>query len=974
MIEMKRVGKALVLAAFLTLATGVHAHPGEDAWLLLEQGRLVAARDAATGEDLLSRWILATIQYENDPDFVADGPVARAAVAFEGKDFGTAAEILTEIPADNLDRSDSLHRDLRLGACYVELGRINEAENLLTDAIETAHDLQRPASECFGLLTRGRARVRLRQVEPPREDLQAALDLAVANDAHEWAGVATIALSVVSRLQMDLEDALKWRREALEHYRAAGSLPGQARALHYIATIEIMQGDLTRAMTRLQDADALALEAASEAQHGAILGEMAAINFHLGDFERALDQYREAVRLAPNPWRRGMMLVNIGSILEYRHETEEAVPVLQEALDLMRQVGDHRTETQAMQSLGEAYIELGRFDEGLAVLDEAIATAREFEIPMSEASALEIKGSALLKRGDATAARLVYDEAIERARAIDYFDSLEWALLGRARAARAEGRLQKALGDLEEALAEVAEVRRRSGGSASVTGGITGQAGGITGEMIDLLFELDGKDPGAGHAAHAYAVEQQARARSFLDLMGEAEYDLQISTVPGYRDQEAEILTRIIGLEKDLAAAPGDSVGTLRARLAAAENALEVLSARLRDADPRYARVLYPEPLGLQEVCREVLEPGEVLLEYRLGEDRSFLWVLTSESGRMLALPGREAIEGAVRDLLPLLQDYNLTGPEAGWYAPAARNLYRMLVEPAAAEVAAADKLIICPDGILHYLPFEALLTEDSSAAAFADLPWLVRDRMVRYTPSVSVLALLGKRERAGGSRWLLLGDPLLADGGDAGLFARAAGAAGLPPLPWAGRELEALAKEAPAGKARVLRAADATGQALADAGREGDLRLVHVASHGLFNEARPRYSGLVLSTDPEQGDDGFLSISEVLALELDCDQVVLSACASALGPHVSGEGRVGLTRSFIFAGARSVVSALWDVSGQETARFMELYYARLGTGGSDRDEALAAAKRAMWHAEAEGVDPAHPAFWAAFVLSGAGN
>jgi CHAT domain-containing protein len=146
------------------------------------------------------------------------------------------------------------------------------------------------------------------------------------------------------------------------------------------------------------------------------------------------------------------------------------------------------------------------------------------------------------------------------------------------------------------------------------------------------------------------------------------------------------------------------------------------------------------------------------------------------------------------------------------------------------------------------------------------------------------------------------------------------------------------------------------------------------VASHGLFNEARPRYSGLVLSPDPASGDDGFLSISEVLALDLDCDQVVLSACASALGPHVSGEGRVGLTRSFIFAGARSVVSALWDVSGQETARFLALYYARLGAGGADRDEALAAAKRAMWAEGAEGVDPAHPAFWAAFVLSGAGH
>ncbi len=781
-------------------------HSGEAAWWLLEQGHPAEAARTAAGTDLLSRWIRATARHAGDETFAPREVTARAAVAFENKDFSTAAGLLEAmVLADTTDVSgaaDALHRDLRLGACYVELGRIEEAEALLTAAIVSARRLERSASECYGLLTRGRARVRLRQVEPPRADLRAARELAVTHEAHEWAGVAAIALSVVSRLQMDLEDALRWRRQALEHFRAAGSLPGQARALHYIATIEIMQGDLTRAMTRLQDADALALAAGAEAQHGAIMGEMAAVNYHLGDFERALAQYREAVRLAPNPWRRGMMLVNIGSILEYRRQTAAAIPVLQEALELMRAVGDHRTETQALQSLGEAHIELGHFAEGLAALDDAIATAREFDIPLSEASALEIRGQGLLKKGDLQGAREAFAEAIARSRQIGYFDSLVWALLGHAQVERASGRPEQALRDLEDALQKVAAVRRRSGGAGSVTGGITGQADGIYGEMIDLLYDLHTSEPAGGFARRAYAVVQEARARAFLDLMTEAEFDLNVSAVPGYQEQEREILARIVDLETRLQKAAADSTGPLKAGLATAENELELLAARVRDADPRYAAILYPDPERGDPT--RLLGPDEVLLEYRLGRERSFLWVVTREGLRMTVLPARAVIEDALQEFLPLLWDYNLTGPEAAWYIPGARRLHTMLVAPAAPEVQAHDRLLICPDGLLHYLPFGTLLTKDTTARSFAELPWLARDRLLAYVPSMAIAERLRNAAPVTGQTWLLVGDPVLAAGEDAGLFAHAAGAADLPALPFAQREL-ALVEQAASHDVRRL-------------------------------------------------------------------------------------------------------------------------------------------------------------------------
>ncbi len=978
MIHMGKVGKVLLgvlilLSGYWSVAEAV-TDP-EQAWIHLERGQTKKALDLGLqGRDALSQWVVALAEIRAQLEPSNPGNVGRSAQAFESRDFELSAELLEKLLAEASLPEDQLHYQLRLGASLLELGQVQEAEQILTEAIEAARSKRMVVSECYGLLSRGRARVRMRQVEPPREDLQASLQLSRRLETHRWAGVAAIALSVVSRLQMDLDDALFWRETALEYYRHAGDLPGQARAMHYIATIGIMRGELTRSMTQLLDAAELARRAESSSELGGILGEMAAINYLLGDFDQALDQYREAVRLAPNPWRRGMMLVNIGSIYEFQGQFDLALPALEEALELMRQVGDRRSETTALQSLGEALCELEQCEQGLAYLDQAITAAREYDIPLSEASALEIKGHSLLRQGNLEGAASAFEEAIGLAQRIDYFDVLEWSLLGRAQVARAKGQPEKALKDLQGALNEVAAVRRRSGGSSQVTGSILNQAGSIYDEMIDLLFEMNQRTEGAGFDLQAFQVAQEARARSFLDLMTEAEYDLNISAVSGYRQQESEILSRIIELEKKLETSAPDSIGSWKADLVATESELNLLAARLRQDDPRYADILYPDPISAGQVQRKVLKPGELLLEYTLGEKASYLWVISKGAVRLVQLPDQDQIDEQVRQFLPLLRDYNLTGNEAAWLEQPARGLYQVLLEPAAAEISGADRLIICADGILHYLPFEALLTRDTPSGSFAELPWLVMEKIVTYTPSASVLGQIrwGTQSEKSRGPWLLVGNPLLDRGEDAGLFARAAGATGLPPLPFAGDELAALASLAPS---QVLEGKQATLGHLKEAGKRRDLGLVHFASHGLFNEVRPRYSGLVISSDPAQGDDGFLSISEVLALDLECDQVVLSACASALGPHVTGEGRTGLTRSFMFAGARSVVSALWDVSGFETARFMEKLYRRLAEGTQDRAACLTEAKREMIAQKTENDrNTAHPVFWAAFVLSGDGR
>ena len=336
---------------------------------------------------------------------------------------------------------------------------------------------------------------------------------------------------------------------------------------------------------------------------------------------------------------------------------------------------------------------------------------------------------------------------------------------------------------------------------------------------------------------------------------------------------------------------------------------------------------------------------------------------------------------------MPMLRDYNLLGDDATYFVPEARSLAQTLLGPALDDLKEATRVTIVPHGILHYLPFEILLpvTKDGLTArtTFASLPYLVSFCDVGYVPSASILKSLRTASRdaaePAGTELLLLANPTLPAQDEMGLLVQVAVGSVLEPLAFVGEEARRLRALFPQNRTVVLEGAQATAVNLQRSAEDGSFAFVHFATHGIFNERRPQYSGLVLSPDAAEDDDGFLTMGEVFGLDLECDQVTLSACTSGLGEHVSGEGLVGLTRAFMYAGARNVLATLWEVSGRETAQFMVTFYEEFRRGGSaDRVHAVAEAKRCMIAGGDDGlrpgVDLAHPFFWAPFVLTGAGR
>jgi CHAT domain-containing protein len=401
----------------------------------------------------------------------------------------------------------------------------------------------------------------------------------------------------------------------------------------------------------------------------------------------------------------------------------------------------------------------------------------------------------------------------------------------------------------------------------------------------------------------------------------------------------------------------------LRRQTAALERERSMLDQRIRREDPRYAEVRYPLPVELQTVQRR-LGPNQVLLEYSLGERRSVVFAVTRD--RLVAcddLPAADAVRTRVGELRAAL-----TSPSRalafGAFVRVARRLHDELLACALDRVDPGAELVIVPDGPLHFVPFEVLLTAEAGpAATWADLPYLVRRQPVGYTPSASVLARLESQAPApagAGPRFIGFGDPVAS--GDAGPFGNRRPAA----LAHSEEEVRRIAELFGDRSSVVYLGAEATEENVKDNPLLRQAQWVHFATHGVVDAARPRRSGLLLARSEGSAEDGVLSMGEVFNLELGGALVVLSACETGLGKEVSGEGVVGFTRAFLYAGARNVLISLWPVEDRSTAELMIAF-----KRSSDRQGALV---EALQEAKRELLDDgryADPRYWAPFVLVG---
>jgi CHAT domain-containing protein/tetratricopeptide (TPR) repeat protein len=512
--------------------------------------------------------------------------------------------------------------------------------------------------------------------------------------------------------------------------------------------------------------------------------------------------------------------------------------------------------------------------------------------------------------------------------------------------------------------------------------------------LASELFRHGGK---AEDLHVAFTAVEQGRGRVFLEAVARARAH-QVGGVPEkLRAQEFDLGSHLRGLDAAIARENAKTLDKRNATLVKdlyeqrekKQKELDAFADRLRKTYPQYAALQHPKPCTLQQ-ARDCLADNEVAVLFALDRKDSYALVVhkkpaPGDKGRGVAvvrLPGSDVLA----PLVATLTDEDVLKSDGRCRALGSR-LHALLLKPLEKHLKGKD-LVLAPDGVLWQLPFELLV---EGRTADDDGRYLAETRQIRYTPSLTVLHLIGLWEetrKAPAEPLWALGDPVFSKDdrrgtGDlhaetAGLLARYArrrrGGTAWARLPATGAEVRAIAGLHGAPKDDVVtdaRACEKVVKAASDRAVLSRKRYVHLATHGILGSALGRPPSLVLSLVGNDGkvelggaNDGFLTMQEVTHLKLNADLVVLSACQSARGEVVPGEGVMGLTRAFLYAGSRGVVCSLWSVDDERTADLMKAMYAELKKG-KGAAEALALARRKLIAEEQA------PFYWAPFILIG---
>jgi CHAT domain-containing protein len=820
-----------------------------------------------------------------------------------------------------------------------------------------------------------------------------------------------------------LEIALNYTCQAIQIARSIGDRDQEANLLVGLGSLHKDSGNFQKALDNYSQARQIFASLSSRFGEALAIEAIGVVYLLLGDPQRAIDNFTQSAPIFSSMGikpRECNALNNLGAAFRRLGKRRIALGYHNRALAIARESGDAMSEARTIGYKGDVYYAMGDARRAYDCYDAELKACRMMGAATCVAETLRSIGVTALAMGDRENGLDLLGQALNQSR-LNGQRALEGlTLLQLARANYNSGNLPEARRQIEQSL-EIGESMRADLMERDFRESFFTPVLKVLGLYINILMALHEREPAAGYDALALQASERARARGLLEQLAESNSEIRQGVDPQLLERE-RVLQRQLNAKaaaranvsqnkgaEELAATFDEEIAELTTRLSEVE-------AQIRASSPRYAALTLPEPITVAEIQRDLLDQDTVLLEFALAGGQGWLWVLTRDTLISYNLPIPARINSASRRIHELLsarqpkkgitasQQETLIAEADVEFRNVATRMSRILLSPISSKLRQewkGKRLAIVASEALEYVPFAAL-----PHPAPGNYRPLIADHEVVNLPSATALAMIRRETPAGGAGMktlAMLADPVFeatdprlvklrkqrASNGGAGARARSAyvssGASaisselerstkdfklptGFSRLPFSREEAEAIARFVP--KSSLL---NATGfqanRATATAPELSRYRIIHFATHGLLNSEHPLLSGLVFSLVDENGkpQDGFLRMHEIYNLQLPAELVVLSACQTALGEEIKGEGLVGLARGFMHAGARRVVASLWQVDDMATAQLMGHFY----RGMLKENLRPAAALRAAQIELSRSQRWSSPYYWAGFVMQG---
>ena len=881
--------------------------------------------------------------------------------------------------AEQKNRINSL---IKLGLVYWNVGDLKKSDEFYNEALSLAKNSNLKEIEnevlifieIYELYKEGKNYRSDCKFQESIKSFNKAIDLARQIKSKEHEVKCLRQLSITYWESNDLHNFYFLNKQALEIARNINHGQEEGRCLNNIGIYWKKNENYSQALNHYEEALKIAHETKNLKDQSTCLTNIGNINDYIGNSERALEYMLEALKIdqqLEDVSNISLDLNNIGDIYrnkglisKNRNDFYKALDYFNNCLELAKKADEKKIETYALNNLGIVCSDLENYPEALKYFKLGLKKAEEIQNKESTGMILNNIGIVYYNQGYYESSIEYLQKSIDLALQIKGGQILWEAYFEIANAYKKQKIYEDALNNYKNSISIIEDIRsniKLEELKASYLG--TNKKIEAYHNMIDLLVQLHQSNPEKGYNIEAFNYMERAKARAFLDSLEVSEVDISQEVNLELLDQEKEVMKEVSKIYRKLLAPElaEEQKNRLYEQLKIYEDSLESIKRKIRTTSPAYADLKYPQIISLEEAQKKLADSETAFFEYCLGKEKSYAFVITRKELKIFPLPPSQKIQEMVKDYLQTISDKDNQDFHISY------ELFSYLMLPGLNKK--ITKIIIAPDDILHFLPFETLIRSKDSK------DWLIHDYKIAYIPSLSVLKEIIRHKRTirlkPHNDLLAFGDPFFgayeASGNGNDFFQKyySSSAFNFFRLKYSRLEVDRISSLFKKTKKAVFTRKEASEDRIKNLNLK-DYKILHFATHGLIDDKKPARSSIVLSFNQNSEEDGFLQMREIFNLKLNCDLVTLSACQTGLGQFIRGEGIESLSRAFFYAGASSALISLWAVNDQASAQLMERFYTYIHSSHSIMN-ALRKAKLEM----IESDTLSHPYYWAGFIATG---